>query len=126
MAALAVALLSAYSLFDSYPTRSWGGGKLVLVPKGSRLPVVVGILRENGILPHPLAFRALVLLTDSGRQIHYGEYAFPTPPSAFEAWRKMTHGNVINYEVTVPPGANLYDIARVLEEKQLVTAETFL
>ncbi|MBP2679768.1 MAG: YceG-like family [Deltaproteobacteria bacterium] len=109
LAVLAVALLSAYYLFDAYPTRGWDGGKLVLVPKGSRLPRVVGILRENRILPHPLAFRTLVLLTDSGRQIHYGEYAFTTPPSAFEAWRRMTHGDVINYEVTVPPGANLYD-----------------
>ena len=122
---LAVALLSAFFLFDTYPTRSWEG-KLVLVPKGSRLPGVVGILREDGILPHPLAFRALVLLTNSGRQLHYGEYAFPTPPSAFEAWRRLTRGDVIKYEVTVPPGANLYDIAKMLEEERLVTKEVFL
>ena len=122
---LAVALLSAFFLFDTYPTRSWEG-KLVLVPKGSRLPGVVGILREDGILPHPLAFRALVLLTNSGRQLHYGEYAFPTPPSAFEAWRRLTRGDVIKYEVTVPPGANLYDIAKMLEEERLVTEEVFL
>jgi len=126
LAVLAVALLSAYFLFDTYPTRSWEGGKLLLVPKGSRLPGVVGILRENGILPYPLAFRALVLLTDSGRQIHYGEYAFPTPPSAFDAWRRLTRGDVIKYEVTVPPGSNLYDIAKLLEEGKLVTAEVFL
>ncbi len=125
LAVLAVALLSAFLLFDTYPTGSWEG-KLVLVPKGSRLPEVVGILREDGILPHPLAFRALVLLTFSGRQLHYGEYAFPTPPSAFEAWRRLIRGDVIKYEVTVPPGANLYDVAKLLEEKKLVTAEAFL
>ena len=122
---LAAALLSAFFLFDTYPTGRWEG-KLVLVPKGSPLPEVVGILREGGILPHPFAFRALVLLTFSGRQLHYGEYAFPTPPSAFEAWRKLVHGDVIKYEVTVPPGANLYDVAKLLEEKNLATAEAFL
>ena len=125
LAVLAAALLSAFLLFDTHPTGSWEG-KLVLVPKGSPLPEVVGILREGGILPHPLAFRALVLLTFSGRRLHYGEYAFPTPPSAFEAWRKLVRGDVIKYEVTVPPGANFYDVAKLLEEKNLAAAEAFL
>ena len=125
LAVLVAALLSAFLLFDTHPTGSWEG-KLVLVPKGSPLPEVVGILREGGVLPHPLAFRALVLLTFSGRRLHYGEYAFPTPPSDFEAWRRLVRGDVIKYEVTVPPGANLYDVAGLLEEKKLATAEAFL
>jgi len=125
LAVLAAALLSAFLLFDTHPTGSWEG-KLVLVPKGSRLPEVIGIFREGGILPHPLAFRALVLLTFSGRRLHYGEYAFPTPPSAFEAWRRLVRGDVIKYEVTVTPGSNLYDVAKLLEGKNLATAEAFL
>jgi len=125
LAFLAAALLSAFLLFDTPPNGSWRG-KLVLVPKGSPLPEVIGILREGGVLSHPLAFRALVLLTFSGRRLHYGEYAFTTPPSAFEAWRRLVRGDVIKYEVTVLPGANLYDVAELLEKKKLTTAEAFL
>ena len=125
LAFLAAALLSAFLLFDTPPTGSWHG-KLVLVPKGSPLPEVIGILREGGVLPHPLAFRALVLLTFSGRRLHYGEYAFTTPPSAFEAWRRLVRGDVIKYEVTVLPGANLYDVAELLEKKKLAAGESFL
>ena len=125
LAILAAALLSSFLLFDTPPKGNWEG-KLVLVPKGSPLPEVIGVLREGGVLPHPLAFRALVLLTFSGRRLHYGEYAFPTPPSAFEAWRRLVRGDVIKYEVTVPPGANLYDVAKLLEEKKLAKAEAFL
>jgi UPF0755 protein len=124
-AVLAAALLSAFLLFDTNPMGSWEG-KLVLIPKGSPLPEVVRILRDGEILPHPLAFRALVLLTFSGRRLHYGEYAFPTPPSAFEAWRRLFRGDVIKYEVTVRPGENLYDVAKLFKEKNLVTAEAFL
>jgi UPF0755 protein len=124
-AILALALLFAFFLFDTSPTGSWEG-KLVLVPKGSPLPGMVGILEEDGVLPHPLAFRTLVLLTNTGRRLHYGEYAFTAPPSAFEVWRRLTRGDVIKYEVTVPPGANLYDIAKLLEADKLVTAEAFL
>ena len=125
LAVLAVALLSAFFLFDTSSTGNWEG-KLVLVPKGSPLPGMVEILKEDGILPHPLAFRTLVLLTNSGRRLHYGEYAFTKPPSAFEVWRRLTRGDVIKYEVTVPPGANLYDIAKLLEGEKLATAEAFL
>ncbi len=122
---LAASLLTAFLFFDPGPTGN-REGKLVVVPKGSPLPEVVRVLREGGVLPHPLAFRALVLLTFSGRRLHYGEYAFPTPPSAFEAWRRLVRGDVIKYEVTVPPGANLYDVAKLLEGEKLASAESFL
>jgi len=125
LAILAAVLLSAFLLFDTLPKGGWEG-KLVLVPKGSPLPEVVKILREGGVLPHPLTFRALVLLTFSGRRLHYGEYAFPEPPSAFEVWRRLARGDVIKYEVTVRPGANLYDVAELLKEKRLAAAEAFL
>ena len=125
LAILAAALLSAFLLFDTLPAGEWEG-KLVLVPKGSSAREVVRILRENRILPHPLAFHALVLVTFSGRRLHYGEYAFPTPPSTFGAWRRLVRGDVVNYEVLVPPGANLYDVAEQIEAKKLATAETFL
>ncbi len=123
--AILAALLSAFLLLDTHPTGSWEG-KLALIPKGSPLPEVVGILREGGILPHPLAFRALVILTFTGRRLHYGEYAFPTPPSAIRTWWRLIHGDVLQYKVIVPPGANLYDVAEQIEEKKLATGEAFL
>jgi len=125
LAILAATLLSAFLLFDTRSPEDWEG-KLVLVPKGSPAREVVRILREDRILPHPLTFHALVLVTLSGRKLHYGEYAFPTPPSTFGVWRRLSRGDVIKYEVTVHPGANLYEVAKLLEEKNLVTAETFL
>ena len=125
LAILAATLLSAFLLLDTNPKGSWEG-KMVLIPKGSPLPEVARILREDGILPHPHVFRALVLLTFSGRRLHYGEYAFPTPPSAFEAWRRLVRGDVVKYEVTVHPGANLYEIAELLKEKKLAATEAFL
>jgi UPF0755 protein len=125
LALLAALALSVFLLFDKPSEESWEG-KLVAVPKGSRLPDVVTVLREGGVLPHPLTFRALVLLTFSARRLHYGEYAFPRPPSVFETWDKLVHGDVINYEVTVPPGSNLYDVAELLRKDSLCEPEAFL
>jgi len=125
LAALASVLLCAFLLFDAPPAGTWQG-KVVVVPKGSRLPEVVSALREGGVLPHPLTFRALVLLTFTGRRLHYGEYTFSKPPSTYEVWRKVAAGDVIAYKVTVPPGANLYDIADLLKEQSLADPEAFL
>lgn len=124
LASAAAALLSAFVLLDKRSAGDWEG-RMVAVPKGSRLPEVASILREGGVLPHPLAFRALVLLTFTSRRLHYGEYAFPRPPSVFETWEKLVRGDVIKYEVTVAPGANLFDVATLLKEKSLVQPEEF-
>jgi len=125
LALLAAAVLSAFLLFDKPPRERWEG-KLVTVPRGSRLPDVVTVLEEGGVLPHPLAFRALVLLTFSDRRLRYGEYAFPQPPSVIETWDKLVHGDVVNYEVRVLPGANMYDVADLLKKDSLCEPEAFL
>jgi len=123
LALLAVALLSAFS--SSTRIRPEAGGETGARSEGE--PASRGGRDPSGewILPHPLAFRALVHLTDSGRQIRYGEYASRRPRRP--SMRAETDPrDVINYEVTVPPGANIYDVAKLLEEGTLVTAEVFL
>jgi UPF0755 protein len=125
LAVLAAALLCAFLLLDKHPAGNWEE-KLVLVPKGSPFPEVVGIFREGGILPHPLVFRALVMITSTARRLHYGEYAFPTPPSTYDVWKRLVEGDVINYTVLVPPGANIYDVAAQIEAIKLAKAEAFL
>jgi UPF0755 protein len=125
LAAVAVALLCALLLFDTAPPPDWQDRK-VTVPRGSRLPEVVSALREGGVLRRPLVFRALVYLTLTSRRLHYGEYTFSRPPSTFEVWRKVYHGDVVTYRVTVPPGANLYDVAALLNEHSLAEPEAFL
>jgi len=125
LAALAMALLAAILLFDTPPSAEWHDRK-VTVPRGSRLPEVVSALQEGGVLRRPLAFRAFVYLTFTSRRLHYGEYTFSRPPSTFEVWQRVFHGDVVTYKVTVPPGANLYDVAALLKEHSLAEPETFL
>jgi UPF0755 protein len=126
--ALAVAclvLVSTFLLFDSYPERDWTG-KTVSIPKGSSLKEISAIFSEEKAIPHPIAFRGIALLTGTGRQLHYGEYTFPTPPSAYAAWRKLIAGDVIKYPVIVRPGANLYDVAAILGAYSLADPAKFL
>jgi len=125
VAAVAAAILCAFLLLDTGTSAGWQD-RTVTVPRGSRMPEVVSALHEGGVLRRPLVFRALVYLTFTSRRLHYGEYTFSRPPSTFEVWQKVIHGDVVTYKVTVPPGANLYDVAALLREHSVAEPETFL
>lgn len=99
--------------------------KKVRIPPGSRYSEIVRLLEEGGVLRFPSAFRVLVTVTGTGTNLHHGEYIFPTPPSAFELWRKISSGDVAKYPVTIPEGANLYDIARILDQMELAVPDSF-
>ncbi len=125
LALACVVLVSTFLLFDSYPEREWTG-KTVSIPKGSSLAVISSIFSEEKAIPHPLAFRGIALLTGTGRRLQYGEYTFPTPPSAYAAWRKLIAGDVVKYPVIVRPGSNIYDVAAVLGAYSLADPAKFL
>lgn len=125
-----LAILAAAGLFlvlvaGRPSTENWQLKK-VRIPPGSGYPEIVRILTESGVLRFPAAFRVLVTVTGTGTSLRHGEYIFPAPPSAFELWRKISSGDVAKYPVTIPEGANLYDIARILDQMELAVPASFI
>ncbi len=110
---------------ERHPDAGWAA-RNVLIPKGSGYPEIVRILQDARVLRHPFAFRTLVLMTATGRHLQSGEYAFPAPPSAFEVWRKLVRGDVARYNVTIPEGSNLHDIASILGDSELADPGAFI
>ncbi len=98
----------------------------VFIPKGSTFPEIEQTLVEKGLLRYPLAFRILVVGTMTGTKLQHGEYVFPTPPSALELWEKIVSGDVAKYQVTIPDGSSIHDIARILEDLELANPDAFL
>lgn len=98
----------------------------VVIPKGSTFPEIEKLLAEKGALRYPLAFRILVVGTMTGTKLQHGEYALPAPPSAIELWRKLVGGDVAKYQVTIPGGSTLFDIAETLGTLELANPAAFL
>jgi len=115
------ALLSA-----ERPSAAGWQARNIFIPKGSGYPEIARILQDARVLRHPFAFRTLVLATATGRHLQSGEYSFPAPPSAFEVWRKLVRGEVALYNVTIPEGSNIRDIARILGDSELADPGAFL
>src|SRR4030067_69228 len=93
------------------PPRGHGRVTKVFIPKGSAYPQIEKTLIEKGVLRYPVAFRILVGGTMTGTKLQHGEYASPAPPSAFELWGKIVSGDVAKYQVPIPAGSTIYDIA---------------
>jgi UPF0755 protein len=115
----------AFLLLDA-PSRDGWTAKKVIVPKGSALPQIVGHLSKEGVLLHPLVFQGLVIVSGKGKQLHFGEYKFQAPPSAWVIWRKLVDGDVTKSEVTIAEGSTIFDIARILSERELIDAAEFV
>ena len=62
----------------------------------------------------------------TGTKLKQGEYALPVPPSALDLWEKLVSGNVAKYQVTIPDGSTLYDIAKTLGNLELADPGDFL
>ncbi len=122
---LGTATFVAFLGAERDPATGWQS-RNVFVPKGSGYPEIVRILQDARLLRHPLVFRGLVLATATGRHLQSGEYAFPAPPSAFEVWRKLVRGDVARYNVTIPEGSNIYDIAGILGSSELADPGAFI
>ncbi len=122
---LGTATFVAFLAAERYSATGWQA-RNVFIPKGCGYPEIVRILQDARLLRHPLVFRGLVLATATGRHLQSGEYAFPAPPSAFEVWRKLVRGDVARYNVTIPEGSNIFDIAQILGDSELADPGTFI
>ncbi len=120
-AALFIALLAA----ERRSSTGWQA-RNIFIPKGSGYVEIVRILEDARLLRHPIVFRGLVLATATGKHLQSGEYAFPGPPSAFDVWRKLVRGDVAQYNVTIPEGSNIHDIAQILGDSELADPATFI
>ncbi|HSB61719.1 MAG TPA: endolytic transglycosylase MltG, partial [Vicinamibacteria bacterium] len=89
---------------------------VLVVPAGSSAEAVGRLLREQGLVRHPLAFRALVLLKGVGGRLKAGEYALEGPLTLEQLVDLVARGQVVRREVTVPEGKNLVEIAEIFED----------
>jgi UPF0755 protein len=61
-----------------------------------------------------------------GAKLQAGEYSFSRPARVGEVFDRLARGDVYYFEVTVPEGSNMFEIARSLEATGAMTAEEFL
>jgi len=109
---------------------------VVLVPTGPNREAFVEILpgtptmqiaaelKQQGLIRSKYAFEAARLA--KGGTLKAGEYRFDHPAKMSEVYDRLERGDVYTLTVTIPEGANLFDIAQRIETANLGTKEKFL
>jgi UPF0755 protein len=97
----------------------------VVIPRGATFTDVVAILRADGVLAHPLAFRILARLRHVESAVKAGEYRFPAHQTSDEVLARLVRGEQTAVWVTIPEGYTAKEVARALAERGLGAASAY-
>ena len=97
---------------------------LVRIAPGSSTMCIGRQLEEAGIIRSRYAFDLLRLALRG--KLRAGEYRFDHPAPAEEVYSRIARGDVYTIALTVPEGANVFDIATRVQQTGLGSRQAFL
>ncbi|HSW48606.1 MAG TPA: endolytic transglycosylase MltG, partial [Bryobacteraceae bacterium] len=101
------------------------GDAFVDIPRGTSSIAVARLLSEAGVVRFQWQYLAARLLRPRAR-IQAGEYCFREPLSPWGVVGRLVKGDVFFYELTVPEGQNIFDIAASLDKLGAIGGDRFL
>lgn len=122
-AVIGVSAWLVWTLFQPY--EAFQGQAVLDFPRGHSTRQIAADLQRAGVIRWQwqlLAVRALRFRTP----LQAGEYRFDQPASAFRVYDRIARGDTSYYEVTVPEGANMYEIAGILNQGDIIDGKAFL
>jgi UPF0755 protein len=119
-------LAGGYMTFRlSRPYQGFHDGIFVDIPRGASTFTIAGMLAEAGVVPSRWDF-LLARMVKRGRVLQAGEYRFNQPASPMEVLGRIARGDIFFYELVVPEGKNMFEIAAAVEDLGLFKASRFL
>jgi UPF0755 protein len=107
------------------PYQGFSGPIFLEFPRGTSTSEMAAQLAKAGVVRRRLDF-LLARLGRRGRRLQAGEYRFDRPASPREVFDRIARGDIFFYELVVPEGKNMFDIAAALEQIGLFKADVFL
>jgi len=123
LAALGAAAWAWWELDQPY--RGFEQPVTIEFPKGTSTMRMGAQLAQQGVVRWGWQFALLRLLRPRAR-LQAGEYLFKEAASAREVFDRIERGDVFFYELLVPEGSNIFEIARIVDQMGLIKAEQFL
>ena len=94
-------------------------------PKGTSTEEMADQLAQNGVIRYPWQF-LLARAIHRERRLQAGEYQFAHADSPSSILDRIARGDVFFYELTVPEGANIFDIAASVARFDFLKSADFL
>jgi UPF0755 protein len=96
----------------------------VIIPPRTGISEISDSLAENGVIRHPLAFKAVAEVTGRGGALKAGEYEFPARASAFQVMDIIAGGKTVKHKLTVREGLTSAEVVALVRDTPLLTGDT--
>jgi UPF0755 protein len=93
--------------------------------KGTPARTMAAELAKNGVIRFSWQFLFMRALRQ-GARLQAGEYQFKNAASTWTVFDRIVRGDVFYYEVTIPEGSNIFDIANLLDGVGIIGSRAFL
>jgi UPF0755 protein len=107
------------------PYQGFHGETFVEFPRGTGTSGIADALVQAGVVRSRWDF-LLARFASRTRVLQAGEYRFDHAASPVEVLRRIARGDIFYYELVVPEGRNLFDIAAAAEQLGLFPVAKFL
>lgn len=94
-------------------------------PKGTTTREMGERLAQAGVVRYAWQFQLLRAVRRSAK-LQAGEYRFSASASVREVFDRIARGDVFYYEITVPEGSNIFDIASITAQSGIIENGAFL
>ena len=94
------------------------------IPSGTPTQHIASLLKQAGVIRSELLFDVMHVV--KGGTLKAGEYRFDRPLKMADVYGRLERGEVYTISVTIPEGANLFDIAQRIQDAGLGTKKAFL
>jgi UPF0755 protein len=112
-----------YSL--ATPFASYDKEVFLTIPPHTGTQKIASMLKEAGVIRSEWQFLLARALNRSAN-LQAGEYRFDRPLSTLGVFRKIERGDVFYYEVRIPEGSNIFDIADAVAKLGFIKRDDFL
>lgn len=108
------------------PTSVPGETVIITIQEGQGAQEVGEKLEDEGIISSGLLFRVLVALEGYEGKLVAGDYEFEKGTPTLEAVERIRRGQTAPLVITIREGVRAEEIAELMEDKKVVSAEDFL
>ncbi len=124
LAGVAICAAGAW-LFLSQPYAGFQNEAFVTIEHGTGTLDIGRALAQAGVIRYPWQLW-IERLTNPGAKLQAGEYRFSKAATPAEVFSRIAGGDIFYFEVTVPEGSNVFDVARIVEMTGAMPAADFL
>lgn len=107
------------------PYRAFSEQVILEFPKGTTTNGMAAELARTGVIRTQWQFLLARALRPTAR-LQAGEYKFAGADSVWKVYDRIARGDVFYYEITIPEGSNIFDIAQIVDRSGLVKGDDLL